>query len=727
MKIKIKVKNIIFLVLSALFIYFFLVPFATLEAARYLDNKGSDKAKLFYESLISRPLVWKKSQTLYEYGRSFAGFDGKFQLMVAGWGGGSPSSMEDINKGLEAFERILKDKNIFKNEKKYRALAYESVLDTYINLQSPQDLLTWIDWGKKDGEKEIRYISDLYLGFYHLANRDYESLEKILNTYDETFEILDYKYYYLKGEEALFKGNLEEAQTLYKKGIESKSYSRDYKESLFASYSYERRDYWLEDYYKKIKGQIKIRGRVTFNGEPMPFVEVYLQETGQGYRSGGGYLVGITDINGVYETIGFEPDRYELGIGLDQVLLYDKVYQKPNIQYIDLEEEMEFDFTFVSPFKVIVPKEKILVDGKKFSMEWDKVEGADYYKVEITSFSDPFNKSGSYVSFGIEDENYNRKIKENKAVFDLEVLKEKIYGLSWSGDNMLVNPIGILSLIVPDNTYPLVVNAYDKDDNLISSSTSLRKYFEDLPSIEIKGQLSQGEKLIYDMKYEEAIDFYTELLEKDKNNTEALFYLSRIYMVSYEKDKYDYDKAMEYASSYDRLKGGNSLKYDLMSFMDHKSRRQYGEVISEIFKEIPLNARDDSYYYNLGRFNLSLGDYKLARDSFENLDYGHIYILYIDLYYGNMDKALDLVRSSDFNMYNMSKKLMEKALVGINDTENEDYEIIQDIIEKVLSEDIDESRGKKMAQYGRDKIKNTYIKLLLEEIIKDNHWDSVFK
>ncbi len=712
----------IFLVLGALFIYLILIPFGTLQLAKYLDRRGSEKSKIFYESFISRAIVWNRSEALYEYGAGLANPDGKFQITMMGWGGGSPTSLEDIDKGINAFKKILEKERKSKKDMKYTILAYESIMDAYINLQSPEDLLMWIDWGREYDNKEINYISDLYLSFYHFANRDYDMAEEILSKYDES-EDIDYKYFYLKSELALFQGDIDLAKELYKKSWEIKDHFQNDKGLLFGSYTYAYRDYWYEDHYDKIKGDIKVRGRVSYNGQPMPFVEVYLQETGQGYRSGGGYLVGITDINGEYESLGFQPDRYEIGIGLNQALLYDKVHQNPNDYYLDLEEDMIYNFSFVNPFKLIEPGPNRLLEGDKFTVKWEEVEGAAYYQVHMTAFTNPLSKHSGSVSFPIEDENRNIKLKENKAVFDMEILKERSGGLSWDGDNMMVAPLGILSVFVPDNSYPLVVNAYDDKGGLINSSSPLRTFYEDFPSIVIQGELSQGEKLIYAMKYEEAIDYYTNLLEKDPNNIEALYYLSRIYMVSYEKDKYDYDKAMEYAIRYDELKGRNYLKLEVIDFMDHKSRRQHRDLIEETFENVSKEARDDRYYSNLSRYYLSIREYKLAGQAFEILDYDHIFTLYIDLYFGEIDRALDLISSGNFNMYNMNKKQVEKALKGIKNTDSEDYRIIKDIIEKVLSEDLEEGQGEKISSEAKKQIKDPYVSILLDQIIQDNHWN----
>ena len=727
MKIRVKVKSIILFILAGLLVYLVVIPFTTLELAKYLDRKGSDKARIFYESFISKALIWNKSEALYEYGKGLTGADGKFQLMMMGWGGGGTSSLEDMGKGIAALKEVLEKEGKSNKDEKYTVLAYEEIMDSYIRLLSPEDLIYWIEWGKKSDNKKVNYTSDLYLSFYHFANRDYDLAEELLNKYSEDSEYIDYRYYYMKGELALWKGDVELSKKLFEAGKDERYLKWNHNFSLFGSYSYEYRDYWFEDHYDKLRGNLKLRGKVSFNGKPMPFVEVYLQETGKGFRTGGGYLIGITDINGEYETLGFQPDRYEIGIGLNQAILYDKVYQNPSERYIDLGRDMEFDFSFVSPFKVINPGPEQVLKGNKFTVEWETVKDAAYYQVNVTAFSNPLNKSGGNMSFPIEDENYNIKLRANKVVFDMKVLRDRSGGLSWSGEEMIVSPTGILSSFIPGNEYPIVVNAYDNNGKLLSSSAPLRTHYEDFPSIKIQGELTEGEKLIYNMKYEESIEYYSNILENEPNNEEALFYLAKIYMVGYRKGKENYDKSMEYAARYDNLRANNSLKYKLIEFMDHKSRRKYRDIIKEVFNSIPKQNIDDNFYYNQGRYYLSLGEYTLARESFENIkSYNHIYIMYIDLYHGEIDKVLELISSGDLDLYNMNKKEMEKALKGIGDNiETKDYEVIKGVIQKVLSEDINrhDGEGNNIGKKARLEIKDSYIKILLEQIIQDNHWD----
>lgn len=723
MKIKVKVKTIILFTLLIAFFYLVLVPFTTLQVARFLDSRYSEKSKVFYESFISKALIWNKSEALYGYGQRLIGPTNKYQIMMGGWAGGDHTvTMDDMEKGIESLKKIIEKENKSKKDLKYARLAYGRIMDAYIKLQSPEDLIHWINWGKDEADEKINYISDLYLAFYHFANRDYGLAEKILDNYNEDSPLIDYGYYFLRGELALWKGDIELSKELYSKGRSTINLKTEAFSQLFSSYSYNSRDYWFKDHYDRIKGKLKVSGKVTFDGKPMPFVEVYLQEIGAGIRVGGGYLIGITDVNGEYETLGFRPDRYEIGIGLDEATLPGKVYQRPDKEYIDLKSHMDFDFSFVSPLKVIRPGTGETVEGDKFQVEWEEVQDADYYHVTATSFLNFNNKSQGNVTFPIEDENYNYKLKGNKATFDLNILRDKFIGAAWDGEDFIALPTAILGIFLPDNQYPIMVNAYDRNGNLINSSGGLRIHYEDLPSFNIQRDLTVGEELILKMKYEEAIEHYSKVLEKDGNNKEALFYLSKIYMIGYKAEKRNLDKALDYGIRYDDLHKGNTLTYQLMEYMDKEFIRKNRTLLEETIKNTPKENRDDNFYHRLGKFYLSIGDYKGAKEILEKVDsYKPIDILYIDLYYGDLDRAIELINSEVYGAIPINISTLEK----INRSQPEDYKVIKDLVENILSQDISEADGRKLAENARVKIRDNNVKLLFGQIIKERGWDFV--
>ena len=105
---------------------------------------------------------------------------------------------------------------------------------------------------------------------------------------------------------------------------------------------------------------------------------------------------------------------------------------------------MEFNFEFTSPMKVINPKPGLIVKDNKFVVEWEKVEGAEYYTVYAIGFEDPVNMKGSNMTFGLIDENREYKIRDNKAIFDLELINRKKLGSTFRTKGEIINPQAIL-------------------------------------------------------------------------------------------------------------------------------------------------------------------------------------------------------------------------------------------------------------------------------------------
>mgnify|MGYP000872836700 CR=1 FL=1 len=722
MKIKIKVKSLIKLSILAMLIILIVLPYATLEIAKYLDRKGSDKALAFYESYLNKPVKLQNDEALYNYALNLAGETDKYTIMMMGWGGGANTTLEGLEKASLALEKILNNSS---SEGAFYSKAYSKIMDICINLQEPEELMNWIEWGKKNADEEINYVSNLYRAFYHYANRDYDLANKALEGYDITDEVVDNRYYTIKGEIALFSEDFESAKRYFEM---STDLSSDYTDSLFGSRSYIGRNYWYSEYESTLKGNYKVRGKVEFNGKPMPFVEVYIQDN-IGFRTGGNDHIAITDINGEYETLGIRSGTYQIGIGLSNSLLYDKVYLRPNLRSLNLNSDMVFDYSFNSPIKVINPKPGTVIKDEKFIVEWDNVSGADYYTVEITTIKRNENGATSTFRTPIIDENGDYRIKKNTAEFDIQRTRSNIGGLSFDGEEMILQPMGILGNILPGEEHPIVVNAYDKNDNLIGSSLPLNSLYENISSIKVEEHLTQGERLIQNSKYEEAINYYEEQLQKDPNDKEALMYLSKIYMIGWKKGEQNFDKAIEYSTKYKDLTNDYNLSLKSIGFMDHESMINNKPFAENLFKEIPESERDGDYYYELGRFYISLGEFEKSRDVYlEYMKHGTYIpnaLLYLNLYLRDYDGALNILSDYRFDTIRMNKNILNSSIVNLKEKniDANDYEVFKAFLEAILRGNIEKTEGNKLYQSTFNKISNTELKNILREIRLEMYWD----
>ena len=100
---------------------------------------------------------------------------------------------------------------------------------------------------------------------------------------------------------------------------------------------------------------------------------------------------------------------------------------------------------------------------------------------------------------------------------------------------------------------PFSVTAYDKEDNIISSSLAIQEKYENLNIISIpKTELSEGDKFLMNEKPEEALKAYEKYLANNPNDIHTMEVLTRMYKLGirndWENNKFqgrDLYKAME--------------------------------------------------------------------------------------------------------------------------------------------------------------------------------------
>lgn len=289
--------------------------------------------------------------------------------------------------------------------------------------------------------------------------------------------------------------------------------------------------------------------------------------------------------------------------------------------------------------------------------------------------------------------------------------------------------MGILGNILPGEEHPIIVNAYDENDNLIGSSLPLNTLYENIPSIKVEGNLSQGEVLISKLKYEEAIKHYEELLLKDPNNKEALVYLTKIYMIGWKKGQEDYSKAMEYSIRYKELSSDYNLVIKSIDFMDNKSKIENQDMIKNLINEIPVSHRNLDYFFTLARFHLSLGEYEKARDAFMHYIADSSYIpdslLYLNLYLEDFESALNLLSDSRLSLTRISKSKLINSIEGLREGnfDKSEYMIFKTFLNIVLKEHLEPNEGMELFYSTYNKISNLNIKNILNEIKLEMYWD----
>ena len=688
MKLKIKMKNLILITLTAIFMVLIVVPFTTLQIANILSDFNSDKATVFYESYLRKSIKPNEVQALYRYAEHLSGTKDKFIIGINGWSfPQSKITLQDVEKAKDSFIKILNNE---KASIKYRELAYRKLLDILVSSGKNHELIKWIEYGSTSEDEGIHYTGSIYDA---LLKGEYGLADKILEQLDG---VLDKDYYTIKGYIKLLNGNDELAKEYYDKaGI----------------------SYWYEEYKELFKGDYKIKGKVSHKGVGIPFAEIDIQEANGGFRTGGFGFSAITDINGEYETIGLRSGRYDIRIGINHVLLYDKVHLKQNISFLELEEDIEFNYEFVDPLKVVEPIPGTIIDSDTFKVKWEPVEGADYYKIETIAYSNPNEKDSGMVTYTIKDNFKSEDPKDQGIIFNVDRLRseQRIYGYE---ENGIPTPATILGGFFPDSDYPIIVKAFDIDGNLVGSSQGQRVYFDQMNSINIKGKLSKGENLILRRQYEKAIEHYKETLENNPKDIEALKYLSKFNTLGWKEGTIDYIKAVDYGKRYYALNKDSHLLLQTIGNMNNRDKKENKELVKEILDNTPEEDKDFYYYNQLGMYYESIGEYGEAIAAYEKMDvYIPINLLLMDLYLEDFNSALERLNSPGLELYMMSRKTLIRSIERLNleVLETEDYKYFQEILANKLNGDLRGEEEKQLFYKLRNMIQNPDIRAILDE------------
>lgn len=688
MKLKVKMKNLILIIFATIFMVLIVVPFTTLQIANILSDFNSDKATVFYESYLRKAIKPNEVQALYKYAEHLSGTKDKFIIGINGWSfPQSKTTIGDIEKAKESLIKILNNE---KASIKYRELAYRKLLDVLVSSGQNHELINWVEYGSTSEDEEIHYTSSIYNA---LLKGDYELADKILSNFSG---VLYRDYYIMKGYIALLTGKDEIAKEYYDKaGI----------------------SYWYEDYKELFKGDYKVRGKVSYNGVGIPFAEIDIQEANGGFRTGAFGFSAITDINGEYETIGLRSGRYDIRIGINHVLLYDKVHLKQNISFLELEEDIEFNFEFVDPIRILEPDPGTRTDSNTFEVKWETLEGADYYKIETISYSNPMDKSSGMVTYPIMHNFKSEDPKHEGIIFNVDRLRneQRIYGYE---ENGVPTPATIIGGFFPGFDYPIIVKAYDVKGNLIGSSQGQRVYLDQMNSINIKGKLSKGEHLILKREYEKAIEHYKKVLDNNPKNTEALKYLSKFYTFGWKDGTTDYIKAVDYGKRYYSISGDSQLLMQTIGEMNYEDKRLNKIIVKEILDNVADEDKDFYYYNQLGFYYESTGEYAEAIAAYEKMDaYIPINLLFMDLYLGDFNGALERLNNSNLQLYMMSRKTLIKSIETLSpeDLESQDYKYFQEILKKELSGELRGEEGKQLFYKLRKMIQNPDIRVILDE------------
>jgi tetratricopeptide (TPR) repeat protein len=719
MKIKIKIKTLIFAAFILIFTLIKGIPTATLLIAGALEAKGSEKASLFYEKYAYYPTT-PKVKGKFLYADSLIKSFNKYSIFLTGWGGGENTSPEDIAKTKRILKEIMAEAPVTTGEKDYYLKSYKMLLDVAIASGDAEMLREWIAFGQKCEDEKIIYMADVYDGFLHHINGDREFAGSIIEKYEKT-ELKDIKTDILKAEVALFDGKFEEAEMMYKELYKNNwgEFNRN-----FGSEGYDRR-YWFERTMEDFKGDNVITGTVTYEGKPMPFVEIYVQEaTGAfSYSTSGESYFAITDVNGEFRTLGLRDGLYSVGIGVDGSVLANKELQRSTHQYVELsggDEEIHFEFR--NTLSIYSPKPGDKISGEEFTVSWEMVEGAAYYTVEPVIFYEPFGERAVSLRIYAEDKNGEHRFTEAKAEFDINMFRNNPDITVRDEESGYPGAQAVLGIFLPGVEYPIVVNAFDENNNLITSSLPLRSYYDQIPSITVEGELTEGEKLIYYKNYPAAIEYYENVLKENPYDTDALRYLTRIYGIGWKEGEQNLDRAFELGRRYTEISGNRKLLTNTVDSMRISEIKENSAKVYSALKEAMKDPDFDNYYF-LYNYYIAVEDYEEAREALRKYDRVSDGLVFLNIYFGDYMEAAENIKSKSFYRSRLSSNKVKDAItgLGVNPPKADELNVFNEFLLKLIN-GIPYEEGKVVYNETIRQVSNNNIKTILEEIYLERHW-----
>lgn len=744
-RIKIKIKYLLLTALIIIGASAYIVPKAIYARAKELETTDIEASKVLYKRYISIvPFSKNKADAMFKIANQIAPHEDVLSMhSIAQFGSGfsgKPLTFEMVNNALEYYSQIYRN---YPDNKSYTK-SYKRLLDIHIALGEHDKSKNLIESGLKSTNKEMNFIAQKYSIFYLMLEKKYDEAKAIsekLIKQNNTQYLGD--VYVILGDIYSSEMNFEKAIEWYEKQNKERidiinypnSKVNDYKE--FTVYNIEHRNLDRQGQIQGLKvmrgiykGKSDLHGKVIINGKPLAFTQIYLRDSRftmlNSYRTGEDLYPVFTDAEGNYRITNLPKGEYDIQLDIPLILLAKNrtVYQSINDinKGIDLSENesKEINFNFVLPIN-IEPKGILHPQDNKVNIKWEKVEGAEYYYVNISVMDDPINLAGGNTTGAVSE-----KVTDTSYTLNISKLNKQSKGLSTNGEG-LVNIQSYLGAFFSEFKIPFSVTAYDKEDNIISNSSAIQEKYENLNIISIpKGDLIEGDRLLIDKKPEKALNSYEKHLANNPNDIHTIEVLTRMYKIGmrydWENNKYmgrDLYKAMELANRSYKLTGNiGEVKYVLSYIhVDFDNIKDYKWAVQQILN-LPKEEIEKEEYANLGSLYLRLNDFNSAEESYNkaiSMGYDFLYEYpLLKLYLEDFQEALILTEDIKYFMYSGNKGIFIEGLKEIKnvDKTSEDYKTFKELLGGILSKEKGYKEKYKKENY---KIKNkVLIKIMLE-------------
>jgi hypothetical protein len=680
-----KIKYFLLFAIILLCLFCFIIPVSLLSYGKKVQEKNTDKARNAYISLLAfNPFSLGKDDALYRLASIILPDEvqkNKYTIYNTGMSrNGQYINYEMVDKAEEYLKQI-----IARGEHgAYYADAYKKLFHLNImcgRLGSANEL---IQNGIKSENPKIRDMSFKFNMLLSFAEKDYNKVLYIGNKLMGE-KIADYDTYILMGDACYLDNKLTQAEEYYNtaKNLSQNGLIKSNERWVFETDNDAFSSLRLIEKAKKLfTGNGQIKGKVEVNDKAVPFAYVYLKNSIDDEFNTTGMeretIYTLTDSKGNYEFNNLPDRTYSLGIGINSIYLTDSVYQSPRESYIFLKnnESVNYDFKFVPPLKIIEPLGLYETTENKVSISWDNVENAESYNISVVVFEKPNKLEGSNSRFVIEE-----GIKGTKHTLDFDKINSNLHGFMIDQEGS-VNPQAYTGPFYPGATVPVIIEAFDKNKNKLTSSVPVNVKYENSSLIKVSDKnINNGDKLLLEGSIDKAVLEYEKDLLNNPNDTHDLLVLSKIYSIG-TKIKHDTagketsegrnpERAFELATRLYDITGESEYQRNVLRGISTHSDRNISWILEKYY-EMDDKSLEHMDFGSIGNLNLIIGNFQAADEHFNKVfsalrdkKYYDMRPVLLKLYNKDYNSVLSYLNKIDLSLYKFDKEAFEKDILMI--------------------------------------------------------------
>lgn len=484
-----------------------------------------------------------------------------------------------------------------------------------------------------------------------------------------------------------------------------------------------------------------IKGRVTYNGQPLQGVIVYLDDNPNRMTSGhiSNYF-SVTDVDGYYELLAYEGDSF-IEVAIPWQLCHDKQLKDDHSRTAIVFEDKEAVMNYALYDGAYIKDAEVKDDRLYYEIVDPMYKPERYYDILI-GYENPEYQQYSGNAFSTKDCVLERVVDGViKGNIDLESLRHKMeISYAYSGgmdDFQLENFIEPLYLA---SAYYLEVAIRSDDGNFIARNGFMNESLR-YPIYFDGATLSEGDQLIAKGDMKGALAWF-----EDHQDRHSLKILTALYKKGYydeaENDDYPYyhdgidlDQAIIYAEKLLELSPNESKYLSKLQYL-YEAAGRIDDALAILERAIELEGANKYDHFIKGKLMIKQGhfmegldeylNYALAGDEDRFYDYlilgNHIETM--SPTYQVLFKDIDRSDFQDF-FDDMNRGEYEQAYAQLDDMDDSDMKAFYVLLFKKNFSERGELEGSDLSDYYvkvTQGLQSEALRSVLRELVKYNGW-----